>query len=164
MILYHGSTMIVDSPKIIKTEFGRDFGFGFYTTDIKSQAERWALRKNTILGRKNIISSAILNVYDFKEEALTKLIIKNFSGPDLEWLDMVCLCRSNIKYTHGFDIVIGKIANDDVGETVSYVVRGIMRKEDALNRLMFEQINNQICFSTSKALQNLTYIGHEVLS
>ena len=42
MILYHGSNVIVETPQIIKTEYGRDFGFGFYTTDIKEQAVRWA--------------------------------------------------------------------------------------------------------------------------
>ncbi|MCI8785426.1 MAG: DUF3990 domain-containing protein [Eubacterium sp.] len=31
MILYHGSTVVVDHPKIIKSEVGRDFGFAFYT-------------------------------------------------------------------------------------------------------------------------------------
>lgn len=39
-------------------------------------------------------------------------------------------------------IVCGKIANDNVGETVSYVMQGIMRKEDAVERLKFEKINN----------------------
>ena len=33
MILYHGSNIVVNKPKIISTEIGRDFGFGFYTTD-----------------------------------------------------------------------------------------------------------------------------------
>ena len=41
MIVYHGSTVVVELPQIIKTEYGRDFGFGFYTTDIKKQAARY---------------------------------------------------------------------------------------------------------------------------
>jgi hypothetical protein len=31
-----------------------------------------------------------------------------------------------------------------VGETVSFVVQGIMRPEDALAKLRFERINNQM--------------------
>jgi hypothetical protein len=58
-------------------------------------------------------------------------------------------------------MVTGKIANDTVGETVSFVVQGIMRTEDALERLKFEKINNQVCFSTEKALSYLQYIGFE---
>lgn len=57
-----------------------------------------------------------------------------------------------------FDIVIGKIANDNVGETVSYVVQGIMRKEDAVKRLAFEKINNQIAFCTENSLEYLRFI------
>ena len=52
----------------------------------------------------------------------------------MDWLDMVMQCRTNADYNHGYDIVIGKIANDKVGETVSYVVQGVMRREDALDR------------------------------
>ncbi len=44
MILFHGGTDIVDVPKLIKTDIGRDFGCGFYTTDIKTQAIKWAKR------------------------------------------------------------------------------------------------------------------------
>ena len=43
MILYHGSTMEVSQPHILKSEIGRDFGFAFYTTDIQAQAERLSL-------------------------------------------------------------------------------------------------------------------------
>ena len=48
MILYHGSTMEVSQPHILKSEIGRDFGFAFYTTDIQAQAERWARRRAMI--------------------------------------------------------------------------------------------------------------------
>lgn len=48
MILYHGSSVVVENPQIIQSELGRDFGFAFYTTDIKEQAVRWAKRKAMI--------------------------------------------------------------------------------------------------------------------
>lgn len=35
MILYHGSTMEVSQPHILKSEIGRDFGFTFYTGTMK---------------------------------------------------------------------------------------------------------------------------------
>ena len=52
MILYHGTTLRIEQPRIIRTEIGRDFGFAFYTTDIKEQAERWAIRRAKIESRK----------------------------------------------------------------------------------------------------------------
>ena len=45
MSLYHGTTLEIRQPGIIRREIGRDFGFAFYTTDIQEQAERWALRR-----------------------------------------------------------------------------------------------------------------------
>jgi len=163
MILYHGSTLVVDKPVVIKGEYGRDFGPGFYTTGIKEQAVRWSLRKAKIEKRKKQSAKAIVSLYEFDEKSYRALNVIHFPESNAEWLDMVCKCRSNIRYIHGYDIVTGKIANDTVGETVSYVVRGIMRAEDALERLRFEKINNQICFSTKKALSCLRYTGFEEL-
>lgn len=156
MIVYHGSTVEIKNPKIIKNEIGRDFGFAFYTTDIKAQAERWAVRKAKIEQRKNINAKAIVNVFEWKEDISDS--VKTFDGASMEWLDMVLNCRSNTSYKHSFDIVIGKIANDNVGETVSYVMQGIMRKEDAIERLRFEKINNQIAFCSEKSLSRLAFI------
>jgi len=38
MILYHGSTEIVENPRIITGAKFLDFGYGFYTTTSKEQA------------------------------------------------------------------------------------------------------------------------------
>ena len=38
MILYHGTTMEIHIPRILRSEIGRDFGFAFYTTDIQGRA------------------------------------------------------------------------------------------------------------------------------
>ena len=159
MILYHGSIVVVDRPQIIKSEVGRDFGFAFYTTDIKEQAIRWARRKAMLEERKQhkkimpIVSCYVLE----KENIKKNLNTKEFSGASIEWLDMVVKCRGDVQYTHDYDIVLGKIANDNVGETISYVLQGIMRKEDALKRLEFEKINNQIAFCTEKSLEYLKF-------
>ena len=158
MILYHGSTMEVSQPRILKSEIGRDFGFAFYTTDIQAQAERWARRRAMIESRRTKTKvPAIVSVYEWDEDAAKQLRFLQFGGANMEWLDLVVTCRSQTDYSHGYDIVEGKIANDNVGETVSYVMQGIMRKEDAIERLRFEKINNQIAFCTETALRTLYF-------
>jgi hypothetical protein len=160
MIVYHGSLFRVEEPAIIISETGRDFGFGFYTTDIEDQAIRWARRK--LLFDRKISSTraeAVLNIYEYDEISANKnLNIKLFDNPSIEWLDFVIKCRSIKAYSHKYDIVIGNIANDNVGETISFVLNGVMRKEDALERLKFQKINNQICFNTDKSLEHLKFI------
>ena len=158
MILYHGSTLEVQQPRILKSEIGRDFGFAFYTTDIQAQAERWTRRRAMIEGRRTKTEvQPIVSVYEWDEDAAKQLRFLQFDGASTDWLELVVTCRSQTNYSRGYDIVEGKIANDNVGETVSYVMQGIMRKEDAIERLRFEQINNQIAFCTEAALRTLHF-------
>ena len=157
MKIYHGSTVEIKTPKILYNEKGRDFGPAFYTTEIKEQAERWATRKKKIaikLGNPDV--KAIVSVYEYKNND-SSLLEKRFDEPSEEWLDMILDCRGNLNINHGYDIVSGKIADDSVGETVSFVMQGIMRKEDALERLKFQEINSQIALCTEKALKCITF-------
>jgi len=153
MILYHGSNVEVQNPLIITDEKGRDFGFAFYLTPIKEQAERMARRKRKITRD----TKAIVSVFEWNEDK-TSYKYKNFSDPNLEWLEMVINCRSDSKYSHGYDIVEGKIADDSVGETILLVVDGVISKDDALTKLKFQKINSQIAFCTSASLQSLKFI------
>ena len=162
MMLYHGTTLEIVRPEIIKSDIGRDFGFGFYTTDIKEQAERWAVRRAKIISRKQkSAANAIVNIYEWEPD--NDLNIKVFKDASIEWLEMVVKCRSDISFSHQYDIVRGKIANDNVGETISYVIQGIMRKEDAVERLRFEKINNQIAFCSDKALMGLKFFDSYIV-
>ncbi len=157
MLVYYGTTLEIKELKIITTEIGRDFGFAFYTTDIKEQAERWAVRRAMIQSRKSKSSvSAVVNIFEWNRDPDSDIL--EFDGASMEWLNMVVSCRSGLSYKHGHDIVIGKIANDNVGEIVSYVVQGIMRKEDAIESLKFEKINNQIAFCSERSLNQLKFI------
>ena len=157
MILYHGSTLEIINPQIIKTDIGRDFGFAFYTTDIKEQAERWAIRRAKLQSRiKKSYIPSIVSVYEWNSS--DDLKEKIFMDASMDWLEMVVKCRSDVNFNHGYDVVSGKIANDNVGETVSYVIQGIMRKEDAIERLKFEKINSQTAFCTEKAIRDLKFI------
>ena len=153
MILYHGSFVEVKDPKIITSEKGRDFGFAFYLTPIKEQAERMAKRKQKIT-RSN---KACVSVYEWNEDKVN-YIYKCFSEPNLEWLELIIKCRTDVKYRHGFDVVEGKIADDSVGETILYVMNGVVKKEDAIERLKFQKINSQIAFCTEESLNSLKFI------
>lgn len=165
MKLYHGSTVVIEAPQIIRSAVGRDFGFGFYTTDIKEQAERWALRRKRTASRNGVTDTqAVVSVYEIDiDAARQKLSFKDFPAASMEWLEMILSCRSNKDFTHSFDVVTGKIANDSVGETVSYVLAGIMRKEDAVERLKFQQINNQLAFCSERSLSFLTYVSSYIV-
>jgi len=154
MILYHGGTDIVKKPEIRQRSEGRDFGTGFYCTDIRSQAEKWAKRQGRIREQ-----TAFLNLYEFDADNTQRhLSFKTFTDYSQEWLELVINSRKNPHYIHGFDIVYGKIANDDVGETVQAVVDGLMPFDYALQKLAFMPSNNQYCFCTEKSLAYLNFL------
>lgn len=155
MILYHGSDVEVKNPKIIKSEKGRDFGCAFYLTPIKEQAERMARRKQ----RMNKSSLAVVSVFELNEKEIKHLKYKTFKNPDLEWLDMIIECRTNPFFEHGYDIVEGKIADDSVGETILFVIDGVIKKEDALERLKFQKINSQVAFCSEESLKLIRFIN-----
>ena len=155
MILYHGSDVEVKNPSIIKIEKGRDFGCAFYLTPIKEQAERMAKRKQ----RMNKSKAAVVSVFEYNEKAINNFKYKLFNNPDLEWLDMIIKCRTNPSFKHGYDIVEGKIADDSVGETILFVMDGVITKEHALERLKFQKINSQLAFCSDKSLTKLTFIN-----
>ena len=159
MTLFHGGTHIIEHPVVITGDQGRDFGFAFYVTDIREQAERWARRRSRYRSRiAGQVIKGIVCEYEFDGTSCDDLRVIRFPEPTMAWIDFVVACRSDIAYSHGYDLVIGKIANDRVGETISYVVQGVMRREDALERLRFQHINNQFAFCTDKAIDKLRYI------
>ena len=155
MILYHGSDVEVKDPIIIKSEKGRDFGCAFYLTPIREQAERMAKRKQ----KMNKSSFAIVSTFEFNEKEINNLRYKSFKNPDLEWLDMIIECRTNPSFNHGYDIVEGKIADDSVGETILFVIDGVIKKEDALERLKFQKINSQLAFCSEESLKTIRFIN-----
>ena len=105
----------------------------------------------------NKSTSAIVSVFEFNEKEVSNLKYKLFKNPDLEWLDMIIECRTNPSFNHGYDLVEGKIADDSVGETILFVIDGVIKKEDALERLKFQKINSQIAFCTDKSLELLEF-------
>lgn len=153
MILYHGSFVEIKSPAVVTTDKGRDFGPAFYLTPIKEQAERMAKRKQKITK----CNKAFVTVFEWDENK-EEVLYKRFDKPDLEWLDMIIKCRSDGKYIHSFDIVEGKIADDSVGETILFVMDGIITKEEAIKRLKYQKINSQIAFCTEESIRHLKYV------
>jgi len=153
MILYHGGTDIVKNPQTTFSEHGRDFGIAFYTTDIYEQALKWAKRQGRVRSKK-----AILNIYEFDDfNATENLKIKKFADYGIEWLAFVINNRANPQFKHNYDIVFGKIANDDVGETVQAVVDGLTSLDFALQKLTFMPANNQYAFCSEKSLSHIRF-------
>lgn len=147
MELYHGSYTIIASPKIMKGQFTKDFGEGFYCTELKKQAIKWAKRYET----------PVVNLYDY--QANSSLNILFFNEMTDEWLDFIVACRSG--QPHTYDIVIGAMANDQIYNYVADFMNGILTREQFWILAKFKYPTHQINFCTPEALKCITFKGYE---
>lgn len=150
MEIYHGSNTIVQTPQIIVNGYYKDFGYGFYCTNIKKQAVRWALIKK---------KEHIVNQYEYTENPDLKVC--QFSSLSETWLEFVVDCRRGIE--HGFDIVEGPMADDTIWDYIEDYVGGMISKEAFWELVKFKYPTHQIVFCTDEALGCLKFKGSDQL-
>lgn len=144
MLVYHSSDQHFDSPDVNHSRDALDFGKGFYVTRLREQAEKYAQR--FIRANKD----AFLHVFEYSPDSDMK--IKVFEAYDEEWLDFVCNCRMGKDDYKQYDIIEGGVANDKVFQTVDLYMSGIYNKDQALQNLIYEMPNNQLCFISQRAI------------
>lgn len=152
MIVYHGTTEVIQLPDVKHSKKYLDFGTGFYLTTYKEQAQKWAVRKGMRQEKK-----AIVNVYNMKDDWGNYRVL-SFEEENNKWLDFVCSCRKGEELNKDYDIIIGNVANDDVFKTVDMYFRGLWDKKKVLEELRYYRMNNQICIVNQDTLEQiLTY-------
>mgnify|MGYP004541942029 FL=1 len=149
-ILFHGSNVIVSKPKILINGYYKDFGYGFYCTNIKRQATRWALTKK---------GASIINSYSYTGNESLKVL--QFETTTEEWLQFVVNCRRGIE--HAFDIVEGPMADDQIWNFVEGFIDGRIPRDAFWGLVRFNYPTHQIVFCTEAALKTLTFEGSETL-
>lgn len=145
-IIFHGSGMVVSKPQIIVSGFYKDFGYGFYCTNIEKQARRWALAKNP---------NHIVNKYVYIENE--NLEILRYDHMTEEWLDFVVNCRSGI--AHSYDIIEGPMADDTIWDYIEDYVGGEITREAFWVLVKFKYPTHQIIFCSENALKTLRFEG-----
>lgn len=143
MVLYHGSDTVIDHPVSDRGRTDVDFGVGFYLTEDKKMAQKWACNKTT----------PVLNVY---EADLSELNVKIMKA-DGEWLDYVIFNR-----THEgekpfddacFDVIIGPTADDKLFATIDLYTDGVITKEQTIEVVNCMNYSNQVVFKNDAAIR-----------
>ena len=164
MILYHGSNTKIAKIDLSKARPLKDFGRGFYLTEIKNQAEKMAIRVSDRFGGKPCVSTFELSNEIFNDKTIN---ILKFNGPSREWALFVMNNRektfSNIenKLYNGdnkYDLVIGAVANDDLVETFNLFQRGFINVEELIKQITYKNLTNQYSFHSEKAITYLRAI------
>lgn len=155
MIVYHGSTVLVERPEIRVGEAFLDFGPGFYTTTSYDQAERWAKIKM----RRENKTTGYVAAYEFDYEAAkANATIQIFEAANLEWLLFVANNRRGLPFPTPVDMHIGPVADDNVYQSIRFFETGVYDAEETVKRLKTEVLHDQWTFHTEKMLSYLRFI------
>lgn len=100
-------------------------------------------------------------VYQFVFEEADDLRIKRFESLNIEWLEFIKENRIKGELQHDYDVVIGPVADDNTMETVQLYISGILKANEAVERLRYSKVNNQISFHTKRALKHLRFVRRE---
>ena len=142
--------MKVEIPKIMINGYYKDFGYGFYCTNLKKQAIRWAMTKK---------GDSVINTYSYQRNE--NLQIKTFEEMTEEWLQFVVDCRRGIE--HNYDIVEGPMADDQIWTYVEDYVSGEISKSAFWELVKFRYPTHQIVFCTEKALDTIRFERSETV-
>ena len=143
-IVFYGSQSEVQYPEIRLGKFYKDFSWGFYTTEKKEQAVRWASRFGGV---------GIVNEYVYVENK--ELNILKFEKMTEEWLDFIIHCRSG--ELHKYDIVEGPMADDTIFNYVQNMIDGKISRAAFWELAKFKYPTNQLSFHTIQALSTLKF-------
>ena len=151
MKVYHGSYTRIETIDLSQAEANKDFGKGFYVTNIRHHAERWAER----IAREHN-TTPVVTEFLFYESAYTDSIYKvlRFPQPCREWVEFVMMNRDpNIpKPAHDYDIVEGPIADDWVTSQIKLFEKGKITMDELVEKLTFRESTHQICLCTTQSL------------
>ena len=154
MRLYHGSNSKIKNIDLAKCKPYKDFGQGFYLTEIEEQAFQMARRTASIYGGR-----AVVTQFEFDETALSDstLSIKRFEEPNEEWALFVMANRSRERQhpVHEYDIVIGPVADDTIATLFRNFDDGIIDLPMLVKGLKYKKISSQYLFLIPKSIAYL---------
>lgn len=159
MKLYHGSNITIDTPTLLKGQRALDFAPGFYLTSSMEQAARWA---KTVTRRRGN-GAPVVSSFELDEQGLDQLSVLRFETANAEWLDYVVENRRGKTIANDYGIVIGPVANDSTLPVIDDYMAGIYTKEEAVHRLLPQQLTDQYALKSRAAINALKFLkGGEV--
>ena len=89
-----------DKIELSKCRPYKDFGKGFFLTDIRQQAEEMAIRRTKISKE----GDPVVLTFSFDDELLSNgdLDVLRFDNPSVEWANFILKNRMEKKYRHEY--------------------------------------------------------------
>lgn len=166
MRLYHGSNVNIRDIDLAMCRPYKDFGRGFYLTDIREQAEKMAERVSKIYG-----GVPIVNVFEISEDFRknSDINVKDFGDKTTEEWARFVMNNRNRKYMdihnglfngdNKYDVVIGPVADDNMALLFRQYENEVIDFETLVKGMIYKKTSSQYSFHTEKAIHLLRKVA-----
>lgn len=171
MIIYHGSTVIVEAPVYGKGSETNDYGRGFYCTKVLELAKEWACPT---------VKDGFANKYELDLEGLNVMHLNNEEYNILNWIAMLLnnrtfpkrspIARQASQYimeeflpdTSGYDVIQGYRADDSYFSYARDFLNNTISVGQLSRAMKLGELGQQVVLMTEKAFGNIHFIGYEI--
>ena len=170
MLVYHGSSRIIEHPVFHGGKKTNDYGHGFYTTESIALAKEWACSRN---------ENGFANSYELSLDGLTVLNLNDSDYNILNWLALLTHYRSywqkgsiaesakNYLQEHfyidpePYDIIIGYRADDSYFSFAQDFISGTISLAKLSKAMKLGKLGEQIVLKSQNAFNNIRFLGAE---
>lgn len=154
LTVYHGSSQIIEKPKLSKSKLNNDYGSGFYCTENIELAKEWACSNET---------GGFANRYDFDQRKLSILNLSSEKYHILNWLSVLLENRtfrmSGDIANHAYEYILKHFM---VEYKLYDVIRGY-RADDSYFSFATAFLNNNISLAQLGRAMALGNLGEQVV-
>ena len=166
IILYHGSTKIIEKPVFGEGNPKNDYGLGFYCTENMELAKEWASTER---------NDGFANRYELDAEGLSILHLNHSPYHILNWLSILLKNRTFIvsqglpfeamqyllanflpEYEY-YDLIVGYRADDSYFSFANAFLNNTISLDQLRNAMMLGKLGEQIVLKSKKAFSSLIF-------
>lgn len=169
IVLYHGSSSIIEKPIYGAGNIYNDYGVAFYCTRVLDMAKEWAVSENT---------DGYVNIYEIDMNGITVLDLNNEKYHLLNWMAILLenrLFRANGMATDAknyilenfavdyksYDVIKGYRADDSYFSFANAFLENTLPLEKLGEVMRLGDLGEQYAIKTKKAFDRIEYKGYE---
>lgn len=171
MIIYHGSTEIVEVPVFGKGSDNNDYGKGFYCTESLELAKEWACPT---------IQDGFANQYEFDMTGLSVMYLNRDGYSILNWIAILLqnrifpkrspIARQASQYllngflpdTTGYDVIWGYRADDSYFTYAKDFLNNTISVGQLARAMKLGELGEQIVLMSPRAFERIKFMKYEI--
>lgn len=168
LILYHGSSIILEEPEFGKGKAYNDYGLGFYCTESEGLAKEWACTSESSgFANQYLLDTSSLSIFNLSEKNILNwlaVLIENRTFKIKS--DLAEQARQYLKHEFAidissYDVIIGYRADDSYFSFAESFLNGALSLENLSHAMKLGNLGTQVVLKSKKAFECLEFKGYE---